>query len=113
MWAPMSQGTSSRLQLYSLWGTGNDLEVSEANILTIEKPVQTQLLFFWNSELAVMQGGAVQRHVVLTAGTGTDGWHTHQAPVSTCTIRSVGGGMSAPQPWKLLSEKQLVHRCVL
>lgn len=46
MWAQMSQGTSSRLQLYPLWSTGDDLEVSEANILTIEKPVQTQLLFF-------------------------------------------------------------------
>lgn len=51
MWAQMSQGTSSRLQLYPLWGTRDDLEVSEANILTIEKPFQTQLLFFWNSEL--------------------------------------------------------------
>lgn len=38
MWAQMSQGTSSRLQLYLLWGTRDDLEVSEANILTIEKP---------------------------------------------------------------------------
>lgn len=52
MWAQMSQGTSSRLQLYPLWGTRDNLEVSEASTFPIEKPYQTQLLFFWNSELA-------------------------------------------------------------
>lgn len=46
MWAQMTQGTSSRLQLYPLWGTRDDIEVSEANVLAIENPFQTQLLFF-------------------------------------------------------------------
>lgn len=89
---------------WSLWGQHSHYWKAFSNPVTI-------LLEFWVSRAT--QGGVVQRQAVLTAGTGTDGWHTHQAPVSTCTIRSVGGGMSALQPWKLFSEKQLVHRCVL
>lgn len=63
------------------------------------------------------EGGAVQGLVVLKLGHAT-------IPAQMCLLRraslgptcpslSVGGSMSALPPWKRLSEKQLVHRCVL
>lgn len=130
IWNQMNQSTGSILLLYLLGGTGDTTS-------SLWGPVSSLAGIFWFSGF----GGFFSLNpfsdlinvLEFWLRAESSGWccpgpcgaepHCCRSPAlmcppssaspgSTCTSLSVGGRMSALQPWKQLSEKQLVHRCV-